>query len=487
MNIGVIKNNIISFTGPKTYVVEQDHILMYHYNLSQIQIILDTHNDFLTNLHISSSDEKMIIYLKELTISQILSNKYKLNELIPPRIKRGLINIGGRISKILFGTLDDEDESLYQEYFQRIQGNMNTFETNQKRIISIIDSISIGFQNQTNIMVKQMNDFIKMEQVFDKIIIVQFEQIKISKILSEINTAVSFARLHLLHESILPLNYFKKYIQNNGLLKNLMYLKDFYSVCFTSVKIQDNQVIFVIKVPLVNPIPFNTYELYYVPYQNTNIIDQPKYLLIQEENIKWTLNDDCQQVEELMLCPQNKLLPASMCFSNFVKEKQENCARQSALEVKSDLIRLPNGNYISVFNDLLIENCSGQLSYEHEFQKILLVNTKCQISNGKKTFQPSKYNNLYHHFQLKDINVAEIQELIISPLNFTKPLELELYKWNIHPNHISTIYFVFVLFGLIIICFILYKMFIIKFSKLINKQSSSQKIELSSLKGEGNM
>lgn len=482
-----IHNNIISFNGPKTYIVEKDHILMYHYNLSQFKLILSKHEEIINEItNKNETKEIMVQYLLDSSLNQLISNKQTLEELIPARHKRGLINIGGRISKFLFGTLDDEDESLYQEYFQKLQNNVGTIETSQNQVISVINSISNRFQNQTNIMVQQMNKFMKLQQILDKIILLQFEQIKISRIFAEINTAVSFARLHLLHESILPLNYFRNYVQNNDLLRHLIYLKDFYSVCFTSVKIQNEQILFVIRVPLVNPIPFETYELKFIPFLNTYPIDQPKYLLIQQEEIKWSLYEDCQHVEEWMLCPQNKLVKPPLCYSEFVKEKRENCSRQSAQEV-NDLILLPDGNYLSVFNDLLKENCSGHLSYEHEPRKILLVESKCHISNGHKTFHPSTTNHVYHQFQLNNMNFSHIQDLIIEPLNVSYFAESNLYKWNLHPNYISSLYFIFLIICLIGIFIILYKVFIIKFSKLIEKQSSTIEIELSSLKGGGNM
>lgn len=73
--------------------------------------------------------------------NQFQQNYIILDSLSYTRSKRGLINAGGHIAKVLFGTLDSEDESLYSNYFQTIQRDLQIMKINQNRVINIIRSM----------------------------------------------------------------------------------------------------------------------------------------------------------------------------------------------------------------------------------------------------------------------------------------------------------------------------------------------------------
>ncbi|KAL3286700.1 hypothetical protein HHI36_001195, partial [Cryptolaemus montrouzieri] len=112
-----------------------------------------------------------------------------LNEKI--RTKRGLINVGGKISKSLFGTLDSDDEELYKNYFTSIEKNENVLMRIREEIAMIVNKLKNKYIEKFH----KLSDNLKLLQIVPSIQeIVQmrlltFELKDIKNVLDEIKTA----------------------------------------------------------------------------------------------------------------------------------------------------------------------------------------------------------------------------------------------------------------------------------------------------------
>lgn len=473
-----IKHNILPFFVEKTYISVSKHVLMYHYNLTDIDKILHDHFVLVDQLNSVSSNVMVSNYVGSIKI-QLRQNEMLLNNLYTTRQKRGLLNIGGHIAKTLFGTLDSEDETLYLKYFESFKNEMQSVKTEQNQMISILRSMTSKYSNVTSHIIQNYNKYRLTQNDINRLILIEFEQLTINRILNEVNTAISFARLHLLHESILPLNIFHDFVNNTDFMKHLYHLKDFYSICYTSVKSRNNEVIFIIEVPLTSPNSLDTYYVHYIPYQNVTLTQQPKYLLAKEEQILWSIDQECPKVEDWWICPQNLLRPAPSCMKDLISHKKENCERQSA-QCSDDLLKLSSRKFLSIGSVQIGELCNDHTEY-YKLNGIFLIETFCNITNSFKYFYKEEISTIFHNVPLPNMKPEIIENLTISNFlldNFT--VQETIFNWKIHPNHVSSIYFILSLTIITIFACLLYKIFILKFTNIVKsyKNNSASSAEV---------
>lgn len=469
-----IKHNVIPFFVDKTYISESKHTLMYHYNLNNISKILNDHYVLVDQLNSISSNMMVSNYVESIKI-QIKQNKILLNNLYTPRQKRGLVNVGGHIAKVLFGTLDTDDESLYLNYFHSFENKIQSLKTEQNQVISVVRSMTTKYSNATNQIIQNYNHYRLVQNDINRLILTQFEELTINRILTEINTAISFARLHLLHESILPSDLFFDFVNSTDFMKHLYYFKDFYSVCYTSVKIRNKDVIFIIEVPLTSPNPLDTYYLQYVPYQNVTLTEQPKYLLAKEEQLLWSINEECPKVEDWWICPQNMLQPVPSCMKDLIYRKTENCKRQRS-QCRGDLLKLSSGKFLSTGDVQISEVCNQHTEY-YKLNGIYLIETTCNITNNFKFFYNEEVSTIFHNVPLPSMKTETIENLTITDLSIdNSTIQETVFNWKIHPNHVSSIYFTFNLIIIFVTAYFLYKIFIAKFTNIVKTHKNNSAI-----------
>ncbi|KAJ8728952.1 hypothetical protein PYW07_006648 [Mythimna separata] len=141
----------------------------------------------------------------------------RYNQLIPSiRIKRGLIDPAGSIIKALTGNLDNDDAIRYDRLISSLQSQQNVAINKITLISEIVDT----FVNITN---STRNNFIVLEKTIEEIeeilnntqfqtsknlvlntynLLIHNFQILLTR-LDEVETAVAFSRVNVLHQSIL--------------------------------------------------------------------------------------------------------------------------------------------------------------------------------------------------------------------------------------------------------------------------------------------
>lgn len=147
-------------------------------------------------------------------IMKVTIEKYK--QLIPSvRSKRGLINPLGSLIKTITGNLDNDDAVMYEKLIHEVKTNQAAI-SNKMTIVTEMVSTFTKIANSTKINFIQIEESIqdinrslnesKLSQASNKIIhiyniyIHNFQTLYIR--LNEIETAIAFAKVKLLHQSI---------------------------------------------------------------------------------------------------------------------------------------------------------------------------------------------------------------------------------------------------------------------------------------------
>ena len=171
--------------------------------------------DNLTYRHITD-------HLLSITLHVIATADAKLNNIRPQSsTKRGLLNIVGKTSKYLFGTLDSDDGRIYDDAIDILMKNQNSIKYDsdvqmslmQEMINNYNKTITILSNNQNLIeahlatletdlgrMFDEINDFIQIQDVLTQII---SNCRNLITFLDNVETAITFAKLNTVHSAIL--------------------------------------------------------------------------------------------------------------------------------------------------------------------------------------------------------------------------------------------------------------------------------------------
>lgn len=251
---------------------------------------------FYNSTYIESSNLlSQLEYLKNIT-----NEKYE--QLVPhARNKRGLINPLGSIIKIITGNLDHDDALKYDRLFEQYKKDQIT--TNEK--ISIISQTIESFTNNSELINNNFNKIAKKLERFKNelnttklynmhysdmlntynLLMHNFRTIYIR--LSELETALAFSKLLILHQSIINsqelLSVLKIIEKHNKLIckvepQNLIKIEQSLTL---KAYMKNHIITFIIEVPLVQENPYTYYRLYplpmYNPITNQTLIVNPLY------------------------------------------------------------------------------------------------------------------------------------------------------------------------------------------------------------------
>lgn len=267
-------------------------------------------------------------------IMNITVDKYK--QLIPSsKVKRGLVNPLGSLIKIITGNLDNDDALLYEK-------SINSLKSKQDSLFKKMTIVTEMVGTFTNIANSTRSNFIQIEESIreidlflneskthenlNKIIhnygaLMQNFQILYLR-LSEIETAVAFSKIKVLHQSVVDtdeLLLLLREIENYGKLlypANLENLIKIEECIEMKAYIKQNQIKFILHIPLVRDEIYNYYKLIPLPIfdnvkgQTTLIL--PKYPYVLVKGLKTVpLSQPCSEADEdHFLCYENDAAPS---------------------------------------------------------------------------------------------------------------------------------------------------------------------------------
>jgi len=219
-----------------------------------------------------------------------------------PRQKRGIMNFIGEISKVLFGTLDENDAEYYDEQIRKFEANSDDTTELLKQQVCVLKT-TLGAFNETlgdvehndKLMRKGLSDIQNYldtltSETTSKLSIFE-AKFMIEKHITQVNNALTTLQrnMDLLLDSVVHAQtggIQPQIVPPHLLLDSLLESQPFfprdtippfplnkdstgmiYKVCETKVYIKNNKLSYVISTPLVNKGEFRVYYLVPVPIQ----------------------------------------------------------------------------------------------------------------------------------------------------------------------------------------------------------------------------
>lgn len=453
----------------KTYISDTQHTSNFHINLTEIETSL------FNIKHILSQANKTIFNRKQKESFSILTS-FKFNQTYeylqtilrntkifhkPNRSKRGLLNVVGKVDKWLFGTLDSDDEFRYNNYFNTLSKNQETLNKNFYKEHSILSTVTQEYSknlekinsNQKVILEKinlleenqlDLSNALYMSLILDNIML---QLNTLNSIINNIETAISFAHVNKMHNSILNPNQLLTLIEDiktkygPDRIPEFKELINFYNYLSVQTIIKSNSILFSIHTPIVFPNHYILYKLYPIPIANKTILLSNPYILLTKEDY-WTTEGECPQLEDLFICKQTALSKEERCLFELLTTSNNMCPLINVNYKKSTIQRL-NSNEILVIpvNYTIARDKCQQGLYKISEPSIVTLST-CPIEIDNKTYESESITQLQYVLELpKFSNVQssnDISKLTLEEINLDELKTAQKILSTIHLHPLET-------------------------------------------------
>lgn len=460
----------------------------------------------------------------------------QLNPLINRKSKRGIINGLGTIIKSITGNLDQNDAERYDKAIETLSDNQIKMKTLLKEQITLMQNSIQNYKENTQKLahnqivlqsrilqiesILERNDLHNIETHNYFLIQMVISQIitayqVIYEVLENIEVAITFSKLNTFHNSIVEPNEllqeiklisgkltkhklpFEPVLENVLLFEKTMEIKS-YS--------KQNQIIFIIEIPIVEVENYNYYHLYSLPTPSIEsfkiIIPQSKYLLLNEQSYMF-FDTKCQEItSEEFICHETsptkmeeKEAPCEVQMLKYVTNIT-NCQQVPVNIKKSKIQKVEKNKWIVVIpkKSVAVRKCGvnkDNIPVKGTF--VLELNPDCEVQI--EGVQIRSYQNPQNHFKnielpqlsvennpivnshteleplkLDAINLDEIKNVLSTLENQRKNINF-ISDSPVHFNNISVWTIIVYLFVIVIIAFALYYFY----QKKVKRQNEDQK------------
>lgn len=484
-----LKNPLLPINLGNSYIVNNYHHVYYHINLTNMETsILVTKTTLLSVIdklknQTTNLDGLLTIRANNL-LDQTNSIEQFINHYTTKRHRRGLLNIIGKTHKYLYGTLDADDGERYDKYIKTLRNNQDILQkgisntqTILKKLTQDIDSQLTDInQNQKKIQQK-INDLIAISETTIHIILL-IDNIEnnihiLNEIRNNIQTAINFAEINIMHHSILEYEELRRIITH---LKNQERIPfdniiKYYEVAHVDVTIKNNLIIFYIAIPLIINKPYVMYQNYPIPINNHIMILKNPYILISS-NDYFNINKKCQKIEELNLCLETDLSKIEPCIANTINLLEDHCPLTPIYYNKTSITQLADNSIIILpaTSEKITFQCPTQQTIEDIKEPSLIIPQQCMVNINNKYYESQKLDTINLRLKLPAININEkliqsIEPLMLNEINLNSihdDLD-HIETLNIHTlqdldvdNNISIMDILIIILIIIIIVFVIY-------------------------------
>lgn len=418
-------------------IQKYSHSLIHYYDLNPI--ILE-----INKLKLQSENLRVLVdknpdysndssnYLKILTLTQDKVEE-KLVEIIPhpKRYKRGLINGLGSIFRAISGNLDAYDGERYDKLIEKLQNNQDAlvqnFEKQSSLSLSLIDKFNSTIcqvrHNEKLIEAKinQIALFVtkstyRENSMFIKDILNQIINMFeiISSILQDIENSITFARLQVMHPSIISTTHLYKELKrlqkitgndqlpveitfNNTLLyRNIIKIQGY---------IKNNKITYILKIPIVHPYSFEYFHLFSIPIKRSSqfkaIIPRKKYLANNELYYVY-MSESCTIVHsQFYICDQLDLQESKIenpCEIQIMSMKNTSNCQQTALRITKSTFKRLDESYQWIGILPHEEKIKLRCQQQEEIQKLIgtfmfEIPLGCHLSTNQENITNDKSEN----------------------------------------------------------------------------------------------
>lgn len=410
------------------------------------------------------------------------------------RIRRGLLNIIGSISKTLFGTLDEEDAKFFDSQIQKLKNNQNHLTKLLKEQTSIVQSTLLDrnswFLNRTKLLENKLQI---TENFVNNLVVKQNStnyNLEINMKITEIFSLFSFIETIFKSHQEKLLSIIQKSLEGKldpliispvELIKHLSNLQNYmdglslpvspilenthvlFKLTETNVYFYNNKVTFVLYVPLIIPREYGIYKISSLPTQvslnryaiivpesNNLCIDAVKqhYIMLSDLELafcKTTVGNNyvCKQKKPILLvhlhggCEANLFVP-SLSIPKTCNKKILFVAYPIFIQLaqaNSWLYTIPTKENV----DLNCKSIKQRLSLTLNGTGIFHINSNCSAYTKDMILAP--HNEYFTKTTINYIPPLDIREEI--HFNFSKLNNIEMLKINspttIQSNDIQTL------------------------------------------------
>lgn len=339
--IEVLTNPLLPINQGTSCIVTSHHHIYYHVNLTNIRNCLRKVKTSLrqinsTLLNITTPFKTLLLTRTHDLYDQIKEIKqfikhYSVSNSTSQRNKRGLFNIIGKAHKYIYGTLDADDGERYDNYITTLRENQNTIQQEISSTQTILKNLTKHTdlllddikENQDKIQqrineLSEITESTKSTMYFTMILDnVENNIRKLSEICINIQTAINFADIGILHYSIINCKDLKNIISQLNIKTRIPFdnIIKYYEIAHTDVIIKNDLIVFYIAIPLISGKPYTLYKIYPIPIQGKIAILQNPYFLSSADEF-YNTQEKCPKVEGIILCSRLQLSTNEPCVLN---------------------------------------------------------------------------------------------------------------------------------------------------------------------------
>lgn len=392
------------------------------------------------------------------------------------RAKRGLLNFAGAAIKEITGNMDHED-------FLEISNDLNKLKFNNQQLITENNrqiKVNLNMQERINDIIKQLKeqrtiisknligsryssgfskDIIIFKEIFN--INVNLDHLKFH--LQSVVESVHLAKLGIISKNILypdELGFASEKLEEKGIVVKNM--EEIYSYLNVVALFNESQLIFVVKVPILQNEAYNSLILEALPI-GQKILKVPAAAAMTSRERTYFITKNCQRIEGNLICTQSNLLDytSDTCFPNLLRGLHGNCTFQKY--EYNDAIKSITSNHLLIKSRHLSHmNSTCGLNHRNITGIFLIEFHNCSITVNKTTITNLEIIQYERPF------ILPLQGLNISEREFDESLSIQdlqienrrhiLDLTRIHENHTIATFGISsfsVILGLIIVIYLL--------------------------------
>lgn len=398
-------------------LVNYYHKSYFHINLSTISKQVQTCIANVYFLSLKNKNHTLYVSLE----NSLISLQEKFNLLTHHRSKRSLFDGFGTTIRYITGNLDQNDLKDIMSNMQILRNNENKIASQNTKTLSLLLFMQQKFENISNEIntqllqvsenINHLNEEVKIQEIIlGEIFNVKNLESYLNKLLNIISFSTTEGTNLLIMDTsdIVKLEKSLTYLfsSNESIPMSKLYYFEFMNLCKLNTIISDNEIIFVLKIPIVYNIVYNYQRLYPVLFNKSNLLIIPNSYVLEDKDI-YFLEEPCIKLS----------IDRFVCYKLLTNE----CNLRS-LE-KCIIVNTNNYSNINTMeNNQLLINTNQKLNiFEHCNKTQIIIDTPsiirnyCEISTLGNTYIYKESNN----FTIK-IPSVDLYDFKVEKLKFTR-------------------------------------------------------------------
>lgn len=205
-------------------------------------------------------------------------------------------------------------------------------------------------EDKVNQLIYKINKLSKIDTLFElfgSVNLMAMTCHTVNEILDNLENAIMFAHLNVLHPSIITIDQLKILIESiPNLLPNFNNIQSYYSIASSQLYYKNDKIIISIHFPIIEKDEYNYFKLFPIPKNNLIIVPKKPFLLINPSK-EYFMDEECPQVEDMYICRPEDLTSSENCIVKLIKNQQHEC-KLSPVILRNPIIETINSGHLIV-------------------------------------------------------------------------------------------------------------------------------------------